>query len=172
LYDVRCDDYIPPEALSPKPGEPTESIRVQALPDGWYWRSFIDYSNNYFDPVIALAFHVTGDDRYLGYLEHRARIFSGRAREAYEHFTPETFNAINHWGDAVPAVLSALAAADPDRRERAYVDWKAERAQRGHPVYEGDRRGFSEDGVPRGTAMNVQVKAYGARDTTRVRLLP
>lgn len=172
LYDVRCDDYIPPERLSPKPGEPTESIRVQALPDGWYWRSFIDYSNNYFDPLVALAFHLTGDDRFLGYLEHRARIFPERAREAYECFTPETFNAINHWGDAVPAVLSALAGADSGRREGAYAEWKAERVCRGYPVYEGDRRGFSDDGVPRGTAMNVRVKAYGARDTTRVRLLP
>ncbi len=172
LYDVRCDDYIPPELLLPKPGEPAESIRVQALPDGWYWRSFIDYSNNYFDPVVSLAFLLTGDDRYLGYLEHRARVFPERAREAYECFTPETFNAINHWGDAVPALLSALAAADPERRERAYAAWKTERARRGHPVYDGERRGFSDDGVPRGTAINVRVKAYGARDKTRVRLLP
>lgn len=167
LYDVRCDDYIPAELTRADPGKPTESVRVNKISDSWYWRSFLDYSNNYFDPVVALAYRITRDPKYLGYLQHRAEIFPERAREAHELFTCETFNAINHWGDAVPAVMGALADVDPDLIERANADWKAERARRGYPVYEGDRRGFDEEGNAAGTAMNVDLSVYGARDPER-----
>ena len=60
LYGVRCDDYIPAERVNPAPGKPTELLRVNKVSDSWYWRSFIDYSNNNFDPVVALAYRITG----------------------------------------------------------------------------------------------------------------
>jgi hypothetical protein len=167
LYDVRCDDYIPAELTRPEPGKPTESIRVNKLNDSWYWRSFLDYSNNYFDPVVALAYRITDDPKYLGYLNHRAEIFPERAREAYELHTCETFNAINHWGDAVPAVMGALANVQPELLQKAKSEWKAERARTGHTVYEGDRRGFDKNGNAAGVAMNIELQAYGARDPER-----
>ena len=167
LYDVRCDDYVPAALTQPEPGKPTEVLRVNKLNDSWYWRSFLDYSNNYFDPVVALAYRITEDTKYLGYLNHRAEIFPERAREAYELYTCETFNAINHWGDAVPAVIGSLAHVKPELIQKASAEWKEERARRGFPVYEGDRRGFDDDGIAAGTAMNIEMQAYGARDPER-----
>lgn len=172
LYDVRCDDYIPASRLNPEKGKPSESIRVNKISDDWYWRSFLDYSNNYFDPVVAFAYTLTRDQKYLGYLYHRASIFPERASEAYRLLTCETFNAINHWGDAIPAVINALEAVDPDIIEQETVKWKKERIRAGFPVYEGNRDGFDKEGIPRGTAMNIYMQAYGAREAGRTRIIP
>lgn len=157
VHGVPADDCIPPSQVQAV-DTPEAKLPARRLDDGWYWHCFVTYANFFFDPLVALAWRLTGEERFLGYLAHRAHVFPSMASDAARCFTGHAFNAINHCGDSVPMVLSALAEAGPGRCAAAYETWKRQRAAAGFPVRDGDGCSYSNDGTPPGTAATILLK--------------
>jgi len=157
IYDVRCDEYLTSREIVPvKNKEPYLVGQIYKINKDWYWKPFIDFSNNYIDPIISFAYKLTGDLKYAAYLKHRLNIFPGRAKEAYNLLSGEAFEAINHWGYSIPAVMSALAGVDAKALSNAEIEWRKERARRGHPVFDGNRTRYDKEGNIIGDPINMK----------------
>lgn len=153
IQDIPCDDVIPADRARPA----KKGLPVHEIAPGWLWHSWMSFPNFFFDPLIALAWKLTRDPRFLGYLVHRTRVFPDMARDAARCFTGHAFNALNHCGEAVPSLLGVLAEAGEERCQAAYALWKSERQAKGFPVYEGPTSGFDDVGMPQGALSHIDI---------------
>lgn len=69
-----------------------------------------------------------------------------KSPEVYSLFCGQAFEAINHFGYCIPSTILALAEVDKDALDGAENKCCKEKARRGHPVLDGDRKRHDKQG--------------------------
>ena len=165
VYRKECDDYYPKHIFEKMQDRERGFTQFYYEIDNgeWFYHPFGDNNNHYFDPVVGLAYKLTGKTDYLGYLYHRALIFPERAREVCHYLPGETFEALNHWCDSIPMTLTVLSGVDAETVEKAYQEWKKVRKNKcDYPVFEGERSRLRDDLSFIGNIANYKMKGHGS----------
>lgn len=161
IHDIPCDGYTPEERVDrvlESNEEAPGAVTLRRVADGWYWNGYDSRPNYHFDPVVALAYKLTRDPQFLGYLHHRTVNFPAVADDIARCLSVQPWNFLNHVIDSMATTLSALAEADEATVTTAYQAWCDERAARGFAVYRGPRLRRDAQGRLPGETARVVLK--------------
>ncbi|MBI4244501.1 MAG: glycoside hydrolase family 127 protein [Planctomycetes bacterium] len=132
----------------------TNRSKLWPVDNKWYWTQWAGTFHGgtlhllmFQANVVCLAYKITGNPIYVAYAKYIVEEWFPDMAERLRNFCPCSFTSIG-LTVSIPVMMAIISEAiekDPDNVEKAEGEWRRERTELGHPIYDGPYPGIPID---------------------------